>query len=97
MSLNFLDQAKNGLALCRILLLLDIIPHHVPLRHVLRNRLLMVFNGGGAALMWQIVSTGLRSVIGLVCQVPIDVDIGDCREPLLGECRGLNVPPFVKE
>ncbi len=34
MSLNLLDQIVDGLAPCRIPLLLDLIRHHVPLRHV---------------------------------------------------------------
>ncbi len=41
--------------------------------------------------------TGLRNAIGLVCQVPIDVDISDCRKPFMGECRDLIVLRFVKE
>jgi hypothetical protein len=57
----------------------------------------MVFNGGGAALLWQIVMTGLRSAVGLVCQVPIDIDISDCRNPFLGERRGIIVLQFVEE
>jgi hypothetical protein len=57
----------------------------------------MAFNGGGAALLWQIISTGLRSAVGLVCQVPIDVDICDYREPFLRECCGVILLCFVKE
>jgi hypothetical protein len=33
------------------------------------------------ALLWQIVSTGLQSAVGLVFQVPIDVNIGDSHKP----------------
>jgi hypothetical protein len=57
----------------------------------------MVFNGGGAALLWQIVMTGLRSAVGLVCQVPIDINIGECHDPFLGERRGIIVLHFVEE
>ncbi len=57
----------------------------------------MVFYGGGAALLWQIVMTGLQSAVGLVCQVPIEVDIGDCHEPFLGEHCGIIVLRFVVE
>ncbi len=57
----------------------------------------MVFNCGGAALLWQIIMTGLRSAIGLVCQVSIDVDISDCQEQFLGEHRGIIVLRFVEE
>jgi hypothetical protein len=57
----------------------------------------MVFNGGEAALLWQIVMIGLRRAIGFVCQVPIDVNIGDCHEPFLGERRGVIIFHFVKE
>ncbi len=57
----------------------------------------MVFNCSGAALLWQILITGLRSAVGLVCQVPIDVDIGDCQELFLGDHHGVIVLLFVEE
>ncbi len=57
----------------------------------------MGYNGGGAALLWQILSTGLRNAVGLVCQVLIDIDICDCREPFLGKRRGVILLRFVEE
>ena len=44
----------------------------------------MEFYGGRAAPVRQIIFTGLRSAKGLVGQVPIDVDIGDLRQPFGG-------------
>ena len=80
----FFYQIVDGLALCRIPLLSNLIPHHAPSRHEMRNCLLVKFDGGRAAPVGQIICTGLRSAEGLVGQVPIDVDIGDLRQPFGG-------------
>ncbi len=97
MSLNFLDQIVDSRVLHRIPLFLYLIPRNALSRHVSRNCLFMVFYGRGAALLWQIVLTRLRSAVGLVCQVPIDVDIGDWCKLFLGEPLGLIVLRFVEE
>ncbi len=97
MSLNFLDQIVDGLALCRIPLLSNLISHLASSRHEVRNCLLMEFYGGRAAPVRQIIFTGLWSAKGLVGQVPIDVNISDLRQPFR-EVRGVvGILGVVKE
>ena len=63
----------------------------------MRNCLLMKFYGGRAAPVRQIICTGLRSAEGLVGQVPIDVDIGDLRQPFRGVRRVVGILGVVEE
>ena len=98
MSLNFLDQIIDGLALCKIPLLLNLIPHLAPLRHEVGNCLLMEFYGGRAGLVRQIIFTGLRRAKGLVVgQVPIDVNTSDLRQLFGGVCGVVPILSVVKE
>jgi hypothetical protein len=53
--------------------------------------------GRGVALLWKIILTRLWIAIGLVCQLPIDVNIGVCHKPFLRECPAIIVLHFVKE
>ena len=85
MFFNELDELVYSLTLRWIPLLSNLIPDDALTRHETRNCLLMIFNGGGAAPVRHRIAIELRCTKRLVRQVPIDVNVRDFREPILGE------------